>query len=148
MANPTAVKRALRALAERRDRRGGRDYRDEIRAGADAMDAVVDAAAFCEGHDDGGRRGGNRDGDGLRRLRAAVRAAERRGDRDAARRGQRALAVVERYRRTVERCRRVAGEPRTDTAVEPADDDGIRRPDHFRPGRTTILPGRSQGWDR
>jgi hypothetical protein len=65
-----------------------------------ALDDVADLAAFV-------------DDDGDERLRRAVEAADRAGDRAAARRGRRALA-------TIDRCRDAAA-------------------DHFRSGRGTVL---------
>ncbi|WP_158237410.1 hypothetical protein [Halegenticoccus soli] len=120
MANPRTVKRALRRLALGAEPPTPADHRRTIRAGADALASVEDAAAFFE-------RSGESD------LRAAVATAERRADDDAARAGRRVLARVERYRRAA-----------ADAVLNPpADAD-----DHFRPGRTTPLPSGCQGGSR
>ncbi|PSP76974.1 hypothetical protein BRC81_11575 [Halobacteriales archaeon QS_1_68_20] len=95
MAEPEAVKRALARLAagvpSRRRRNGttcgyhgelDRNFRGVVDEATEAVEDLDRAASFRE---DGG----------LARLRRAVDAAERAGDRSLARRGQRALAAFE-----------------------------------------------------
>ena len=84
MADPAAVKRALRALATEAAEPAARN--GTIDHAAAAVDDVDRAAAFHDRH-------------GTDPLAAAIRAAERRGDRERARRGQRALAAFEWFRR-------------------------------------------------
>lgn len=86
MADPTAVKRALRALACGGDVSDGPAHRQVIEDAAAALDAVDDAAQF-------------RETQGLSRLRSAVRTATRRDDRTIARTGRRTLSAFDAYRR-------------------------------------------------
>jgi hypothetical protein len=105
-----AVRRALRSLIDGpvpADPAGPVDLSRAsaiVAAAHEALAALDSAAAFVA---DGG----------LDRLRDAIEAADRAGDRETARAGQRALATVQRYRRAA------SG-------------------DHFHPGRGTVFrPG-------
>ena len=84
MADPAAVKRALRALAT-----------DDVEP--DVRDGTIDRAAAAV--DDVGRAAAFLDRHGTEPLAEAIASAERRGDRERARRGQRALAAFEWFRR-------------------------------------------------
>ena len=87
MADPTAVKRALRALvADVTGPAGPADPDRTVERAATAVADVERAATFL-------------DRQGTESLADAIEAAERRGDRKRARRGQRALAAFERFRR-------------------------------------------------
>jgi hypothetical protein len=138
MGDTERVRRALRSLA---DGEADRGYRRELREAARALEDVTDAAAFVAA-------------DGRERLRRAVRRAERAGDRTAARDGRRTLRAFRRIARaaagtdaggeseSADGCRTPdpygRGPPPTDGA---APDGG---PDHFRPGRGTVLGGGRQ----
>lgn len=88
----TAVKRALRALATGETARQvdpnatPSEWSETVRQATTALERLDTAAAFV---DEGG----------LVRLRAAVEGAEQGERHETARRGQRALATVERFRR-------------------------------------------------
>lgn len=82
MPDPATVKRALRALAT-----------DAV----EPKDAIIDRAATAV--DDIDRTGTFVDRHGIESLERAIEVAERRGDRERTRRGQRALAAFEWFRR-------------------------------------------------
>lgn len=85
---PAEVRRALRSLATGDARESANGRIEPARVVDEATDAfadVHDAAAFVAD-------------DGLDRVRRAIGAAERTGERKTARAGQRLLATVERYR--------------------------------------------------
>jgi hypothetical protein len=121
MADPTAVKDALRALAYETQHETTA-HRHVVERAATALGAVDDAAQFCETT-------------GLPALREAVRVADARGETGVARRGRETVSTLLAYRRATGR---------------PSDDDaGTARPDdHFHSGRGTPLSGAGQGGDR
>jgi hypothetical protein len=90
VASTTTVKRALAALAEGRGfvSRGGGDDRTAERAVTDAETALERLDTAADFRTEGGER----------RLRQVVGRAERRGRRRLARRGQRVLATLDRFR--------------------------------------------------
>lgn len=120
MADPTVVKRALRALAYDTE-----EADDELRAlierAARSTGHVADTVQFC-------------DAVGVEALDDAVRLASDRGHQALARRGRHVSETIHAYRR-------VAGE-------SPASDETRDTRGHFHSGRGTPLPGAGQGGDR
>jgi hypothetical protein len=135
VASTTTVKRALAALAAGHgfvpaDSDPDTDGRSPGRVVADAETAVArldTAAAFLAA-------------DGDRRLRQAIKRAERRDRRRLARRGQRVLATLDRFRAAAER---------TDRSARPATDrPEVRRPRSDAPSRETVKRTGGQPPDR
>lgn len=113
----------------------------------EAAEALADVRAAAEFVDD----------DGLCRLRRAVEVAERAGDRETARRGERSLATVERYRAVASGGEAAggsgsavdgAGSPflidRADNARRADRTDSRRGDDYFHSSRGTVLRAGSQ----
>lgn len=122
MADPTVVKRALRRLAYERSTDAS-SHRRLIERASDALASVDDAAAFCTSVGTAG-------------LRAAVRQADERGERDLVRQGRETLSTLQTYRQAA-------------AGVETGDETNPSDPvDHFHSGRGTPLPGAGQGGDR
>jgi hypothetical protein len=110
------------------------DHRRVVRAANRATRRVQTAATFVS---DGG----------LARLRDAVRAARRRGDRDVARRGQAVLDSMARYRRAAATNESVPDDRSASGTGGRETDDGDGRVDATPGGdrsRGTILPGDGQ----
>lgn len=143
MADATAVKRALRALAY--DNRESTDvaYRRVIEDAVAALSDVDDAAQF-------------RETQGLPRLRSAVRTATRRGDRNLARDGRRGFSAFEAYREAAASTVDAGGvDANADStndgtaSTHPTPDRVTEGGDvHFRSGHGTSLPVAGQGGDR